>query len=99
MLFPLLWRLGHGLSTRRRHRMLPHPIKRSMVLVSGGVVIVISVKLYNNCGCGDYEYQRHYITHNSQALTFKALKIVLMKPPERSNPAISCAFLYSRDKK
>jgi len=32
--------------------MLPPPIKRSRMLVSDGVVIVISVKLYNKiCGC------------------------------------------------
>jgi hypothetical protein len=32
--------------------MIPPPIKRPRILVSGGVVIVISVKLYNKiCGC------------------------------------------------
>jgi hypothetical protein len=38
--------------TTSPQRMIPPPIKRSMILVSGGVVIVISVKLYNKtCGC------------------------------------------------
>jgi hypothetical protein len=35
--------LCHTLSP---HRLIPPPIKRSRILVSGGVVIVISVKLY-----------------------------------------------------
>ncbi len=34
------------------HMLIPSPIKRSRILVSAGVVIVISVKLYNEiCGC------------------------------------------------
>ncbi len=32
--------------TMSPHRLIPPPIKRSRILVSGGVVIVISVKLY-----------------------------------------------------
>jgi hypothetical protein len=39
--------------TTSPQRMIPPPIKRSRILVSGSVVIVILVKLYNKiCGCG-----------------------------------------------
>ena len=39
--------------TTSPHRLIPLPIKRSRILVSGGVVIVISVKLYviKSVGC------------------------------------------------
>jgi hypothetical protein len=43
---------GVACHTTSPQRMIPPPIKRSRILVSGGVVIVISVKLYNKiCGC------------------------------------------------
>jgi hypothetical protein len=42
----VLWRYSAPCYTTSPHRLIPPPIKRSRILVSDGVVILISVKLY-----------------------------------------------------
>jgi hypothetical protein len=42
----VLWRRGAPCHTTSPHRLIPPLIKRSRILVSDGVVILISVKLY-----------------------------------------------------
>jgi hypothetical protein len=54
ILLPLLWRLGCGLSHDVATKVIPPLLKRSRILVGGGVAIVISVEIvgsfYSNSG-------------------------------------------------